>query len=110
MHAQCPDPPMPHFNFRALAWFVILVLAGINATAFADVEIPMKRVTADGIGKPVGKVVVSESAFDLVFTPALAGLEPGLHGFHLDEKPDCSAAPKDGKPSAAEAAENGFSQ
>lgn len=48
-------------------------------------------------GKAAGKVIVSESKYGLVFTPALNGLTPGLHGFHIHEHPSCDAGEKDGK-------------
>ncbi len=48
-------------------------------------------------GKAAGKVIVSESNYGLVFTPALHGLTPGLHGFHIHEHPSCDAGEKDGK-------------
>lgn len=73
-----------------------------------EVRIPMKAVSADGTSRDIGVVMVSGTKHGAVFTPALEGLEPGLHGFHLHTKPDCSAAPKDGKMSAAEAAGGHF--
>ncbi|MGQ0618773.1 MAG: hypothetical protein ACT4QA_02465 [Panacagrimonas sp.] len=53
MRSQKPIPPMSHFSFRALAWFLILALAAINATAFVDVANPVKRVGADVIGMAI---------------------------------------------------------
>lgn len=77
---------------------------GASSEKENEIRIPMKAVTADGTSRELGVVTVSASKHGAVFTPALEGLEPGLHGFHLHAKPDCSAAPKDGKMSAAEAA------
>lgn len=48
-------------------------------------------------GRAIGEVVVTESAYGLVFTPDIEGLTPGLHGFHIHEKPSCAAGEKDGK-------------
>jgi Cu-Zn family superoxide dismutase len=73
-----------------------------------DIRIPMKAVTASGTSSDLGVVTVSASEYGAVFTPELHGLKPGLHGFHLHVKPDCSAADKDGKMSAAEAAGGHF--
>jgi Cu-Zn family superoxide dismutase len=64
--------------------------------AQADTTIQMNMVDQHGVGKAVGQVVVSESAYGLVFTPALAGLPAGLHGFHVHENASCSAKEKDG--------------
>ncbi|HNA81837.1 MAG TPA: superoxide dismutase [Cu-Zn] SodC [Thiobacillaceae bacterium] len=63
----------------------------------ADMVIPMNLVDEKGIGPAVGQVTVSESAYGLVFTPALTGLAPGLHGFHVHQNPDCKPKEKDGK-------------
>ena len=86
-----------------------IVAAGLFVCAAAQaaeksVTVPMTLVTADGIGASVGKVTVTESAQGLVFTPALNGLPPGTHGFHLHEKPSCAPGEKDGKKGAALAA------
>lgn len=81
-----------------------LALAGACSAAHADLTIPMSLVTASGASTAIGEVTVSESPYGAVFTPQLSQLQPGLHGFHLHEKPSCDPAPKDGKPSPAEAA------
>ena len=73
-------------------------------SALADTTVPMFSVSELGIGQQVGQVVVSESPYGLVFTPALQGLSPGLHGFHVHENPNCAPGEKDGKMVAALAA------
>lgn len=65
--------------------------------AGADVVIAMHAVDERGVGAPIGQVTVSETRYGLVFTPALRGLSPGLHGFHVHQNPDCSAQERDGK-------------
>lgn len=75
-------------------------LAGPIAAA-AERVVPMALVDAKGAVTPIGDVVVSESAHGLVFTPRLEGLPPGLHGFHVHEKPSCAPAEKDGAMVAA---------
>ena len=72
----------------------MLLLAG---SAWADITVPMNMVDEKGAGATVGQVVVSESPFGLVFTPALSGVAPGLHGFHVHENPSCAPLEKDGK-------------
>lgn len=57
----------------------------------------MNQVSETGVGTKLGQVVVSESKYGLVLTPALAGLTPGLHGFHIHQNADCSSKEKDGK-------------
>lgn len=66
--------------------------------------VTLHAVDASGSGAALGQVTVTESAYGLVFTPALAGLAPGLHGFHLHQNASCAPAEKDGKPVAALAA------
>lgn len=67
-------------------------------------SIALHQVDAQGIGSPLGTVSVTETPYGLVFTPALQGLQPGVHGFHLHANPSCAPAEKAGQASAAEAA------
>jgi superoxide dismutase, Cu-Zn family len=81
------------------------VFIALAPAAFAaDISITMNAVDDKGTGKDVGQVMVSESAYGLVFTPMLSGLSPGLHGFHLHENPSCAPAMKDGKNTPAQGA------
>ncbi len=57
----------------------------------------MNLVDENGIGNAVGEVTIGESKYGLVFTAALSGLGPGVHGFHVHQKPDCGPMEKDGK-------------
>lgn len=87
--------------------FLFLVAALVfSAFARADKVVDMKSVTAEGFGKDVGSITISENAHGLIFTPALEGLPPdrALHGFHLHENPSCEPGEKDGKRMAALAA------
>ena len=70
----------------------------------ADTTIPMHSVSEKGIAESVGNVTVSETPHGLIFTPELKGLKPGLHGFHVHEKPSCEPAQQDDKTVAAAAA------
>jgi Cu-Zn family superoxide dismutase len=76
----------------------------ISLAATADMVVPMNLVNEKGIGSSVGQVTITESKFGLVFTPALSGVAPGLHGFHVHQNPDCQPKEKDGKMVAALAA------
>lgn len=71
-----------------------LALCGV---AQADVTISMNAVDDKGVGQSVGQVVVSETAYGLVFSPTLTGLPPGLHGFHVHENPSCGTKEMNGK-------------
>ncbi|MFO1407716.1 MAG: superoxide dismutase [Cu-Zn] SodC [Steroidobacteraceae bacterium] len=84
----------------------VLLLVALPALAAADAAlvVPMNLVDADGVGAPAGTITVTETPYGLVFTPALTGLPPGLHGFHVHQNPSCSPGEKDGKKTAALAA------
>lgn len=76
------------------------IVAGLVATApafAADSAVTMNMIDAQGIGKDIGTVAISEGPKGLIFTPQLSGLTPGLHGFHIHQNPDCAAGTKDGK-------------
>lgn len=72
--------------------------------ALAESVVTLSRVDERGIGAEVGRITISETKYGLVFTPALRGLPPGLHGFHVHQNPSCAPGEKDGKPVAALAA------
>ena len=74
-----------------------MLLALVSVPAFAGPVVTLRLVDEKGIGAEVGKVTISESEYGLVFTPALQGLPPGLHGFHVHQNPSCEPMEKDGK-------------
>ncbi|WP_067142417.1 superoxide dismutase family protein [Oceanivirga salmonicida] len=61
------------------------------------IEVKMELLDPIKGNKYIGKVIVTESPYGLVFTPELKGLTPGLHGFHIHENPSCEPKEKDGK-------------
>lgn len=67
------------------------------APAVADTVVTLNAVDAAGVGAALGTVTITESAYGLVFTPELKGLQPGLHGFHLHQNPSCAPGQQDGK-------------
>ena len=82
-----------HHRYAPMA-ATLLLLAG---AAWADITVPMHMVDDKGTGAAVGQVLISESPYGLVFTPAMKGLAPGLHGFHVHENPSCAPMEKEGK-------------
>lgn len=80
-------------NIRPLALAAALC---VGSTQAAELRVPMSAAEPGGAGADLGGIAVAESPHGLVFTPALEGLAPGLHGFHLHQNPDCSAGEKDG--------------
>lgn len=79
---------------KALLGATALSLYGMAA---AEITVPMHAVDENGVGEKLGEVVISESEYGAVLTPALEGLAPGLHGFHVHQNPSCDAAEQDGK-------------
>ncbi len=55
----------------------------------AEITVQMHMTAQDGVGKSVGTVTIQETKYGLLLTPHLTDLSPGLHGFHIHEKPDC---------------------
>lgn len=66
--------------------------------------VSMFKIDANGIGAEIGTLLLYDGRGGLRIEPALGGLPPGEHGFHLHEKPNCGAAMKDGKMQAGMAA------
>ena len=66
-------------------------------SAYAQVTVPMNRVDESGVGTAVGQISASDSTYGLVLTPDLRGLTPGVHGFHVHEKPSCEPKEQNGK-------------
>lgn len=83
-------------NKRCKAFLGVATLA-LCSVAQADTAVQVNMVDEHGVGKPVGEVVITETRFGLVFSPSLAGLSPGLHGFHVHQNPSCAVQEKDGK-------------
>lgn len=64
--------------------------AFLGATiVFADIMVPMYRVAENGQNQAIGTVTISQNKYGLLFTPHLAGLTPGMHGFHLHQNASC---------------------
>jgi len=70
----------------SLAAAALLPLAANAAEATVTLHLAM----ADGAGAAVGTVKLIETRYGLVLQPALTGLPPGLHGFHVHENASCA--------------------
>ena len=86
----------------ALSISLAFLLAG--TAAGAEGVIDMRSVSKKGVGGKIGQVELRDTKYGVVFTPNLEGLPPGLHGFHIHEKPSCEPAMKNGRRVAAQAA------
>ncbi|QDZ28055.1 superoxide dismutase family protein [Noviherbaspirillum sp. UKPF54] len=87
-------------RFKHFAMAALLSLYGFaqaEGTSQETLTVPMNIVDETGVGASVGQVTISESPYGVVFTPALTGLPPGLHGFHVHENPSCEPKEQDGK-------------
>ncbi len=68
-------------------WFFAALFATVLAQA--SVSVYVYATSAQGLGVPVGTVLISATPYGLLFTPQLHGLTPGIHGFHVHEHPAC---------------------
>ena len=75
-----------------------------SARADESIVVSMNLVDAQGGTKPIGTITATQSPYGLLLTPALGGLPPGVHGFHVHENPSCDPGEKDGAKAAAIAA------
>ncbi len=75
--------------------FLLGLLALAQAHA-AETTVTVHLVDAKVVGAVVGSVRLIETRHGLVFHPALTGLAPGLHGFHVHENPSCAPGDRDG--------------
>lgn len=60
-------------------------------------QIRIHKVSGSGEGQFIGIIRAYGAAKGAYFEPALEGLEPGLHGFHIHQNPDCGPEIKEGK-------------
>lgn len=84
-----------------LAPALALAAPPANSASVGPIVIPMNLVDDEGRSKPVGTLTATDTGYGLLLTPALEGLPPGLHGFHVHENPSCDPGEKDGKKIAA---------
>ena len=80
---------------------VAALIAAHAASHGAELVVTMNAATAAGAGASAGTVRIVETPYGLAFYPALAGLPPGQHGFHVHEKPSCAPAEQNGAMAAA---------
>jgi len=93
---------------RQLALAASLGAMLVAGAARADTSVPMTLVTADGKGASVGSISLADSPNGLTLTPALTGLPPGQHGFHVHQNGSCDPKEIDGKMTPAGAAGGHF--
>jgi Cu-Zn family superoxide dismutase len=89
---------------KQMRFLLFLGALSVSAAAQADTGVLMNLVDENGVGKEIGQITISETAYGLVFSPTVTGLPPGLHGFHVHENASCEPKEKDGKKMPALAA------
>lgn len=91
-------------KIRTGAAALMLMLAFAAAASADEAVVQVNLITEQGVGKTIGSITLTDTPQGLKMTPALNGLQPGAHGFHVHDKPDCGPGMKDGKPVAGLAA------
>lgn len=92
-------------NLAVIVLFLLVSLIAFAAAVSAEeTVVQMNLITDQGISTSIGSVTLKDSPGGLVLTPALSGLAPGTHGFHVHDKPDCGPGMKEGKAGAGLAA------
>jgi Cu-Zn family superoxide dismutase len=69
------------------------IVTGASAAYAASETITMNAIAANGVGKEIGTLVLSDTQTGLQITPQLAGLPPGDRGFHVHVNPNCGPGP-----------------
>jgi Cu-Zn family superoxide dismutase len=83
---------------------IILVTAASAAHAASE-TITMNSIDANGVGKKIGSIGLSDTKAGLRVTPRLTDLPPGERGFHVHVNPDCGpGGGPNGQPAAGMAA------
>ncbi|MFW5824838.1 MAG: superoxide dismutase [Cu-Zn] SodC [Marinobacter sp.] len=95
---------MNRLRLALLGFGLSAALAAPTSHADASIDVEMYEATSDGRGDAIGTVTLEEHRYGVLIKPSLEQLEPGLHGFHLHENPDCGPGQKNGKKAAAIAA------
>src|SRR6201987_1867644 len=86
-----------------LASAIFVSAASIAYAAITTVNI--NAIDANGVGKKIGTIELSDTNKGLRITPQLTELPPGDHGFHIHVNPNCGpAAGPNGQPAAGMAA------
>ena len=96
------NPPRTRLALARCAF--LMAGAAVLPAVAAELSVPMALVDAQGVAQPIGSVRILETPHGLVFTPVLAPLPPGLHGFHVHENPSCAPREQDGRMQPALAA------
>src|SRR6201987_4004431 len=82
-----------------------IFLSAASIAFAANMTVDVNAIDANGIGKKIGTLRLSDSKQGLRITPQLADLPPGEQGFHVHVNPDCGPGNgPNGQPAAGMAA------
>jgi len=82
---------------------IVVSIAG--AAYAASTAVTINAIDANGVGKKIGTIELSDTNEGLRITPQLTEPPPGDHGFHVHVNPNCGAANgPNGQPPAGMAA------
>ena len=82
-----------------------IIAAGAGAAYAASETVTITAIDANGVGKKIGTLRLSDTKAGLQIKPRLAGLPAGDHGFHVHVDPNCGPGNgPDGQPAAGIAA------
>lgn len=79
-----------------LTLFILMALTGM-AHAGETLKIEMNEALESGEGGSIGTIAATQTSYGVLLTPDLAGLPPGIHGFHIHQNPACGTKEQDGK-------------
>ena len=74
---------------RNIFFILILYFITQNIYAVKSITIPIALFDNNGQGKNIGTVIAQNARCGLLLTPNLRDLPPGVHGFHIHDKPSC---------------------
>ena len=81
-----------------------VLLIALSAAHAAGTNVEINAISAEGTGKSLGSVSLSESEGGVAMKVSVSWVADGEHGFHVHEKGDCGPGKKDGKIEAGLAA------
>ena len=67
----------------------VILTVGAGAAYAANETVTLNAIDANGVGKEIGTLRLSDTKEGLEIMPGLAGLPPGDHGFHVHVNPNC---------------------
>ena len=69
---------------------VSAIFIGVTSSAYAaSTTVTINTIDANGVGKKIGTIELSDTNEGLRITPQLTELPPGDHGFHIHVNPNC---------------------